>query len=57
MNLDKITGQIRHGMTSAGGGLILHDLFTKGLPTDVSAVDAFGAAIMLAGFVWSWRSK
>lgn len=45
-------GLIRHGLTTAGGGLV-----TQGLVTNDQLQTAIGALLTLAGVVWSVGEK
>lgn len=52
MTKEQIQGIVRHSLTFVGGILIM-----KGLATDSTVQELIGAAVTLAGGVWSIVSK
>lgn len=49
---DKVSGLVRHILTSVGGALVLLGYMDESMVQQLVA-----ASMMILGFVWSWKAK
>lgn len=52
VTFDKISGVLRHLLTAGAGFLVAKGYFDAGMTDQIVS-----AVLLLAGVVWSWRSK